>query len=132
MTEMEFDKEMEKLRAEFGSNYFKASRLKLIWDYVSDLSSYEFSRIVNGFLGKLRHAPLPEDFKEEARNLRRITAISKFDQDVNGAIRAMNFSNINIQEALTRAGYPGCKTINEAVEVERLKIRVERAMNEKR
>lgn len=129
MTEIEFDKEIERLRAEFGSNYFKASRLKLIWDYVSDLSQYEFSRIVNGFLGKMRQAPLPEDFREEARNIRRSIALSKFDQNVNGAIQAMGFSNASIQDALAKTGYPGCKTINEAVEVERLKIRISREMS---
>jgi hypothetical protein len=119
MTEIEFIGQMKRLTDAFGEKPFDRGRMELISRHVRDLSAYSFTRIVDHLLSNFRQAPLPKDFKEAAmaernnwHDLRSVPAIMRPDFKGNGGL----------QKVLAR-DYPGCETLYEAVEVEKIKLR---------
>lgn len=114
MTEADFDRGIARLTAEYGSNHFKAEKLKLIWGFVAGLGAFEFDKILSHFLASMRQAPLPKDFQEASRAVHK----NNFNRDVVGAAAAMNTPWPNGLKPFLLREYPGCKTMNEAVQVQ--------------
>lgn len=120
MTQEEFVHQMKRFDSVFGQKSYPWERLELIKRHVIDLPPYNFSRIVDHLLSTMRQAPLPKDFKEAAyaerkqmEDLRSVPDIMKPDYK----------GDKTLQKVLAR-DYPGCKTLWEAVEVEKVKIRI--------
>jgi hypothetical protein len=123
MTETEFLFQMQRLISAFGEKSFDRGRMELISRHVRDLSPHSFSRIVDHLLSNFRQAPLPKDFAEAARgernhasDLRSVPDIMKIDFKGDGGLL----------KVLSR-DYPGCKTLWEAVEVEKINLKVKAA-----
>lgn len=127
MTQSEFDQQMSRITNTFGEGrVYSRDRIAQIWKTVCDLSGYQFARIVDNFLSSFRQSPLPKDFADAARAERR----TDFNRDVTGAAAAMNTPWPNGLQKFLGENYPGCKTINDAVQVQILKNQVDRAKAE--
>lgn len=120
MNELEFTSQMKRLENTFGEKHFDIERLTLIRRHVFDLPIFNFARIVDHLISTMRLAPLPKDFKEAARaeknhfqDLRAVPEIMKPDFKGDGAF----------QRVLER-DYTGCKTLWEAVELQKFRNRV--------
>lgn len=123
MTEDEFIYQMKRLENEFSSKHFGYERLNRIKQCVMDLTPYGFSRVIDHMIDNFRQAPLPKDFREAARAERNAYADLR-------SIPAIMHSNFKGDGALLRVmekEYPGCKTLWEAVEVQKIKNKVEAA-----
>lgn len=68
MNELHFKDQVNRLKKQFGDAAYSTERLQIIWRDVSRYSDDWFTRTVDHFLGSLRNAPLPVDFKEAIAN----------------------------------------------------------------
>jgi hypothetical protein len=114
MTELEFKTEMHRLESTFSPSAFSFERLELI--------RRNFARIVDHLIANFRTPPLPKDFKEAASAERNHMA----DLRSVPSIYQPDFKSKPLKKVLERF-YPGCETLNEAIEVEKIKLRVARA-----
>lgn len=124
MTDEQFVIQVQRLQIAFGEKPFDKMRLSMIRGRVGE-SYPAFCRIVDKFISARRPSdpPLPQDFADAYR----LEEKNEFLRDVNGAIDAMNTPWQNgLQEFLAKE-YPGCKTLNEAVQVQILKNQIRRA-----
>lgn len=126
MTNDQFQFQMHRLESAFGERHFPLERLELIWGLVAWMGLGQFSCVVDHMLSTMRYAPLPKDFKE-ASILEKKKA---FENDVGGAIKALNTPWSGGLQAFLTKQYPGCKTLNEAVQVQILQNQVQRALNQ--
>jgi hypothetical protein len=122
MTELEFKTEMHRLESTFSPSAFSFERLELIRRYVADIPARNFARIVDHLIANFRTPPLPKDFKEAASAERNHMA----DLRSVPSIYQPDFKSKPLKKVLERF-YPGCETLNEAIEVEKIKLRVARA-----
>lgn len=123
-----FQSQIKKLSEAFPGKNFDQARIGMIWSFCHDLANEQFSFIANHFI-KTRSAtrpPLPADFDEAAR----LEIKNAFSRDVEGAAAAMNTPWPTGLKSFLEKNYPGCKTINDAMSVERLKIQVKKASGE--
>lgn len=114
------------LKLRFGEKAFDPGFVELISREVRDMSDYGFTRAVEHMLGARPHnkPPLLPDF----RDMRLKEQKSSFDRDVQGASAAMDRQNWNKGlSAFLAKEYPGCKTLNQAVEVCKFRREIERA-----
>lgn len=124
MTYQEFEIQLARLRQTFGKNaYDAAPRIEMIWDLVSDLTGAQFKSVADHFVSSSRHAPLPTDFKEAARAERK----RAFDEEVKGAANSMHTPWSGSLQAYLARAFPGCKTLDEAVQVRKLQIKIAKA-----
>lgn len=63
--------QLDRLIDTFGDKAFSDQRIALIWEIVNGLEYSQVISIVDGFLKKSRHAPLPDDFSQAAKDFRR-------------------------------------------------------------
>jgi hypothetical protein len=125
VTQSEFDSQMQRITGTFGDGrVYSRERVAMIWGSVSDLSAKSFSNIVNLFIATLRQPPLPSDFREAAYAERK----RSFESDVVGAAKAMDIPWQNGLQAFLAREYPGCKTLNQARDVQIEKNKIKRAM----
>jgi hypothetical protein len=125
MTPPEFDVQMNRITATFGEGkVYNRERLALIWKAVNDLTAHSFSRIVDNFIASSRYAPLPKDFQEAAYAERK----NSFNREVDGAARALDVPWAGGLKAYLAREYPGAKTLNEAVAIEREKMKIAKAL----
>lgn len=67
VSEVGFKHQIERLGEAFTPKAFNPSRVKLIRQWVDELTDQEFARICDHFIASFKSAPLPVDFKEAAK-----------------------------------------------------------------
>lgn len=115
-----------RLRKRFGEKAFDDEFITLAMREVRGMPDAAFVSFVDVCIGSRPHhkPPLLTDFREAVLAAQR----RKLEQDINGALRV--FNHPAAEGGLKRflaLNYPGCKSLNEAVEVRRLQLRIERA-----
>lgn len=120
MNTNEFNLQMGRLFSLFGEKSFSNERLKMIWNFTSDLSANSFERIIDHMISNFRQTPLPKDFKEAAVGERNNFA----DLRSVPAIMSPDFKGDRGLQMVLERDYPGTKTLWEAIEIERHRIRV--------
>lgn len=118
-----FDFEMKRITDVFGIKNYPSERIELIWNTTKNLSDESFNKIVNYLISSFRFAPLPKDFDEAAKAEIRSIHSSNSVPD----FMAKNFKGNGSLEKVLARDYPGCKTLYEAVQVERLRIQLAEA-----
>lgn len=130
MTSQFFEEQIERLKSRFTPRPFDAEFVRLVSSCVATMENEDFRQMVDTFIGTraANKPPLLVDFREGRIQVEK----NKFKRTVIGATRAMSgFANSTVKEALTRHGFSGCKSINEAVEVQKEKQRIAKALEEK-
>lgn len=84
---MQFNAQMGRLYSLFGEKAFSNERLKLIWNFTSDLDDNSFEHIVDHMVSNFRQIPLPKDFKEAAIAERNSKADYRNTAAVNGEMK---------------------------------------------
>lgn len=125
MTLDQFKFQISRLESTFGERNFDTERLDLIMTSVMWMELGEFSKIVSHFIATFRSAPLPKDFKEAAMIQRHRAEKSQVRDSI--PIFDENFKNEGLKNLLAK-DYPGCKTLMEAIEVEKHRIKVRSAL----
>ncbi len=123
--------QFERLRARFGKKAFDTQISHLIASEVWSMSESDFIGLVNFLIGTkpATRPPLLEDF----RNGRLAAEKRRLDRDAKAAsgVMASDWTSGGLRRALdANADWRGCKTLMEAVEVERLKLLVHGANND--
>lgn len=126
MSETEFLIQMQRLTSAYGEKAFDRGRMELISRHVRDLSPYGFSRIVDHLLSNFRQAPLPKDFAEAARAERNSFSDARSVPEY----LDKNIKNDGGLKKVLEREYPGCTNLKEAIEVRKLKNRIEKINNE--
>lgn len=68
----QFNIQIGRLMSVFGKKNFQSeARLAMIWDAVRGLEPHQFLSIVDHIIANCRNAPLPNDFREAAKGLKR-------------------------------------------------------------
>ena len=109
----------------FGKNNFSPEFSLLVSIECRQLPDSALREIVDALIGnrKPSNPPLIQDFRDARLAFER----REFDRDANGARNALDWpAKDGLQKYLTKA-FPGCKTINEAIEVRRLQVQIEKA-----
>lgn len=120
MTTEVFNSEMKRIYGVFGEKHYPHERIRSIWSHWRDLPDNGFIKLVSHFINtrKIGDAPLPQDFIDAAHRERK----NQFNRDVQGAADAVfDWSKQKGLKAFLDENYPGCKTLWEAVEVERIR-----------
>ena len=123
MNETEFLEKMARLTGSFGDKAFDRGRMDIIYRCVRELPPISLDRIIDHMISNFRQAPLPKDFKAAViaeknhfSDLRSVPEIMQTDFKGDGGL----------QRVMVR-DYPGCKTLWDAVEVERIKLLIKNA-----
>lgn len=111
----------------FGERNFSKEFSLLVALECKNLPDNAFVDLVNAMIGSRRpnNPPLISDF----RNARLSYERRIFERDTSGALRALDIPWQNGLQAYLAKEFPGCKTLNEAVEVRKLQIQIARAEN---
>lgn len=127
MTEDCFKLQSERLRIRW-KNAFDPAFLDLLGKKMAGVTNEIFIEIVSFFIGSrpISKPPLLQDFQDARLTLEK----RRFTNDVKGADKIIHGPG-TVREALLRAGYTGCKSINEAVEIQTTKNRIAKALEEK-
>ncbi len=127
-----FNQQVERLKLRFSPKAFDPESTRLIGREVASLDEETFMRIIDFLITSRTHTkpPLLSDF----RDARLRSEKQRLERDVDGALRAMErdasqWSTDGLQKYL-KQHYPGCRTLVDAVNVERLKIQVKKAKGE--
>jgi len=125
MTREIFDQQIQRLQVRWR-NAFDREFVSLLANRMNGISNDDFVEIVNFFIGNrpVSKPPLMQDFQDERIRRER----QAFNRDVAGAASAMDRPWQGGLQAFLAREYPGCKTLNEAVEVQIEKNRIARAM----
>jgi len=131
MTGEIFAEQVKRLQMRFGTKALDQQFVDLVWRECREMSEGALITFVDVMIGSRPHTkpPLLQDF----RDARLAEAKRKFESDVRGAVR--EFEHPSARGGLKKflaMNYPGCKTLWDAVEVERLKIRIAKADQEYR
>ena len=126
MTSSELNEQILRLKTKFGEKAFDVESVALIRREVINMRGEEFRFLVDGLISTRLHSrpPLVSDFRD-AR-----LAVEKriLEATVSAASRAMSSPvfHSGLKSYLEKE-FPGCRTLNEAVEVRRLQIQVAKA-----
>ncbi len=125
MTKDFFAQQVSRLRSRWKNN-FDSEFVSLLSVQMNTISNDNFLKIVDFFIGNRPNSrpPMLQDFLDERIRQER----NEFSQTLRSAIDAFDtpFTEGGLQKFLAKE-YPGCKTLNQAVEVQILKNQVERA-----
>ncbi len=112
----------------FGERNFSKEFSLLVAIECKSMSDQDFLDVANAMIGarKPNDPPLIRDF----RDARLAQERRKFERDLYSAANAMSRPawTKGLKSYLSRE-FPGCKTLNEAVEVRRLQIQIEKSKN---
>ncbi len=119
--------QVARLKVRFGDRAFDAESVSLIRREVITMRDEDFVFMVDGLIASRPHtkAPLLTDFREGRLKVEKRI----FDAQVSGAARAMGTQWSGGLKAYLAREFPGCKTLNEAVEVRKLQIKIAKAEN---
>lgn len=123
MTMPEFDIQMARIRSAFGKTHLGNEQIKLIWKYTCDLKEEQMIGICDNFISKFHKCPLPADFLDAGHEARK----KEFKEDLRGATEYLYDKWPTGLKAYLAKEFPGCNTLNEAVEVRRLQIKIKKA-----
>ncbi len=125
MNEQFFLGQVGRLRTRFGDKSFDGEFVKLIAREVHDMSEHAFQRFVDVMIGsRTAHKP---PLLSEFREARMTDDKRRFDNEVNGAASAMNWPAAGGLQRFLAREYPGAKTLNDAVDIQRLRNRIAEA-----
>jgi hypothetical protein len=130
MTQEFFEQQIDRLKVRFGEKAFDKEFVSLIAKECFSMQDADFLDLVNLMIATRKHnsSPILTDFRE----MRVQSDKNKFGRVVGHAVRAMSqHSKGTVHEALIRAGFHGCKTIEEALNVQLEKNRIAKALEEK-
>jgi len=118
MTREFFDLQIDRLAERFGRRNFDAEFCSLAFTKVAGMAEGQFLRTIERWLGnrKPTNPPLLKDFEMAARV-----------HDGPPRAPAEPIEKKPLGTILTSAGFPGCKSVNEAVEVAKHKNQIQRA-----
>jgi hypothetical protein len=120
MTEFFFGQQMKRLKNRFGEKAFDAELTRLIAQETRQMSDKEFERLVEHFIGTRKHTdpPLIVHFREGRLHAER----KAIEQQVGRAAETVFHSgDQTMQQYLEKLG---AKNLNEAIEIERKKARL--------
>lgn len=117
--------EKARLVDRFGERSFSKEFSLLVAIECRPLPDQDFVQMVNAMIGSRRpnDPPLIADF----RNARHAWERRVFERDLAGAERAMDMPAKDGLKLYLAKKFPGCKSLNAAVEVRRLQIQVQKA-----
>ena len=128
MTNEFWNHQKSRLIDRFGPRNFSPEFSVLVALECKTMPDDAFLSIVNALIGsrKPNDPPLIRDFRDARLAYER----REYERNLYGAARMMNepARHVGLKSYLASA-FPGCKTINEAVEVRRLEIQVQQAEN---
>ncbi len=128
MNEDFFRVQIGRLRTRFGDRAFDAEFVHLVAREVCTMSETGFARTCDVFIGSrpTNKPPLLSEFREARIREEKV----RFDNEVRGAAQAMNWPAKGGLQRFLAKEYPGAKTLNEAVEIKRLRNQIEKADND--
>lgn len=124
-----FKSQIDRLKLRFGEKAFDPEFIRLLHKEVNPMSNQSFVHVVDVLIGSrpASRPPLLIDFREMRIKIEK----EDFNKVVNGAVKTVyNPANHNGLKSYLAKEYPGCNSLWEAVEVERLRIKVKRAMEQ--
>lgn len=128
MTDPCWQNQKTRLIDRFGERNFSKEFSLLVASECKAMPDFAFVDLVSALIGARRPSdpPLLTDF----RSARLAYERRQFEKDLYGAANAMNRPawTEGLKAYLARE-FPGCKTLNEAVEVRKLQIQIEKAKN---
>ncbi len=118
-------KQVERLRTRFGDKAFDAEFILLARSEMARMRDDDLVRMVDVFIGSraANRPPLLVDFREA----RHLAQGRKLQSDIAGALKALETPWQTGLKPYLEKHFPGCKTLEEAVEVRRLQIQIARA-----
>lgn len=120
-----FKTQMDRLQKRFGAKAIDNEFTKLVWLDVDSMSESGFLRSVNIWIGNRSHLkpPLLSEFREARLNEEKY----RLGNEAKGAADSMgNHPQMGLRAYLAKE-FPGCKSLNEAIEVRALQIKVQKA-----
>ena len=127
MTEITWNTQKARLIDRFGDRNFSKEFSLMVAVECRSMPDVAFVDMVNAMIGSRRpnDPPLILNFREGRLAFEK----RRFEADVNGAINTVNKSwPIGLKAYLAKE-FPGCKTLNEAIEVRKLEIRLAKIEN---
>ncbi len=127
MTHETWTRQKARLIDRFGKNNFSPEFSLLVSMECRPMPDQPFEEMVNAMIGGRRpnNPPLIQDFRDARLAWERRV----FERDLSGAERAMNMPAKDGLKLYLVKEFPGCKTLNQAVEVRRHQIQIARAEN---
>lgn len=126
MTPEFWNHQKSRLIDRFGERNFSREFSLLVAVECNSMPDQEFLHAVSAMIGarKPSDPPLIKDFRDARLAYERRV----FERDVRGASNAMNQTpwSLGLRAYLAKE-FPGCKTINEAVEVRKMQIQIRQA-----
>lgn len=118
MTHEAYVKQVQRLFERFGRKNFDDEFVNLVWREVLTLHDQQFTRICDFFIGSRQpnKPPLLADFRDQRVREEK----SAFTREVQAAANVLNWPGQGGLKAFLTKHYPGCRTLNEAVEVRKL------------
>lgn len=118
-----FAHQFARLRIRFGEKALDDEFMSLALREIEELSPEAFTRACDVWIGSRKHTDPPRmaEFREAAAAFNK----RNLENTMRGALHA--FETRAMPEILARHGYPGCKTLYEAVQVERHRMRIRQA-----
>jgi len=129
MTPDFFNQQISRLKVRFGDKSFDSEFVKLIGREVSDMSNDAFMVLVDRMIAERRphEKPLVSDFRE----MRKFMEQERFKREVSETAAVIDGPmSANVQEALGRAGYGGCRSVKDAFELQVLRNQIAKAKGE--
>lgn len=126
MTQQCWLAQIERLKEHFGERHFNKEFCLLVAIEITALPDHDIVNIVTTMIGSrlATRPPLIVDFRDERLRLEK----KKLESDARSANIKMNSPafHTGLKKYLA-TNFPGCKTVNEAVEVRRINIMIQRA-----
>jgi hypothetical protein len=121
--------QINRLKSRFGERAFDDEFCKLVFPEMMGISEHSVHRMVDVFIGNrpANRPPMLVDFRE----FRLAEQKASFDSTVKAAARGMNAQSSGGLKAYLAKEFPGCKTLDEAIQVRRLQIQIAKAENPK-
>ena len=125
MTQDCFDAQIKRLKLRFGDRAFDGEFTKLIGKEVYSLTDFDFVDMVDLIISTRNHTRPPTiiDFREHRIQIEK----KRLSKAVNEVNQVLTKSTKKLTEILSDLGYNGCDSIMDAIEVERIKLLVNKA-----
>lgn len=119
--------QINRLKAHFGDKAFSEEFVKLIRNEIKNMADGDVIRCVDLFIGNRPHhkAPVLDDFRQARLSEQKVRVEYAAKEAIANMRRSPEFGS-GLKKYLERE-FPGCKTLNEAIEVRKLQIRLAKA-----
>ncbi len=118
-------KQIERLKSRFGDRAFDPEFIDLARGEMARMRDDALIKMVDFFIGSrpANRPPLISDFRDGRYAAEKVS----FNADVAGALKALDKPWQTGLKPYLENNFPGCKTLEEAVEVRRLQIQIAKA-----